>query len=245
MPRQLAFSSIIGVVLFQGVSAAPVPLVPHIDPRTYYAFNEPHFNGTWGWTFFVNSPITVTHVAWFDQNSDGLSHSHRIGLWKDLSGRTAWPFVKTEPFGQNLVDVVQLLGSFPPIVTEGIEIPAGTSAELDGAWRKVPLPRGPLVLERGGYALGGLDNINSQDAIRYVGPFSPAPGRVPIEVGAPGFSELSDFSAPSNFFLVQGMELGPMLFIAEVPEPNGCILAAGAIVINALHMRGKRPRGSG
>ena len=43
--------------------------------------------GTWtlGYSFLVNSPITVTGLGVFDENSDGLNVSHDVGLW-DASG---------------------------------------------------------------------------------------------------------------------------------------------------------------
>jgi len=43
--------------------------------------------GTWtlGYSFLVNSPITVTGLGVFDDNSDGLNVSHDVGLW-DASG---------------------------------------------------------------------------------------------------------------------------------------------------------------
>ena len=43
--------------------------------------------GTWtlGYSFLVNSPITVTGLGVFDDNSDGLNVSHDVGLW-DANG---------------------------------------------------------------------------------------------------------------------------------------------------------------
>ena len=43
--------------------------------------------GTWtlGYSFLVNSAITVTGLGVFDDNSDGLNVSHDVGLW-DASG---------------------------------------------------------------------------------------------------------------------------------------------------------------
>ena len=225
------------------VSAAvePVPLIdihPGLDvaespgPNQYFGFDEPNIDGTWGWTFFVKSPIVVTHVAWYDESGDGLSHSHRIGLWKDLSGIDRWPFIQTSGnYPRVVVNAEQLLGIFPPFLTDGIVIPEGIAADLDGVWRKVALPVGPILLQPGGYALGGLDDTNSTDAIRYVlddlatyemGNSLPADPR--IQIGAPGHSDLTGFQAPSMFFLVGGVELGPMLFIEPIPEPCAGIL---------------------
>ena len=43
--------------------------------------------------FSLSSRLVITHVAWYDEGQDGILHSHRIGLWKDLSGATDWPFI--------------------------------------------------------------------------------------------------------------------------------------------------------
>jgi len=56
-------------------------------------------NGVYGWSFELVRPITVTGLAWFDQNADGLSHSHEIGIWQDTSSWPAWAtnYVAEEP----------------------------------------------------------------------------------------------------------------------------------------------------
>ena len=224
--------------------AAPIPLV-NISPATgiaqspgpnqFFGFDEGNINGTWGWSFYVKSPITITSVAWYDENADGLSHSHSIGLWKDLTGKTNWPYVTST--------AQQLLGA------SGIVIPTGTVAALDGPWRKVALPTGPISLSPGGYFLGGLDNANSTDAIRY-GLDHSTPGfptRMPadprIDVGAPGSLE-SGFGVPSSFILVSGVELGPMLFVEPVPEPTtiAMALSIGCLAIGSLTMRRRRDK---
>jgi hypothetical protein len=134
------------------------------------------------------------------------------------------------------------LGTFPPVLTEGVVVPSGTAAELDGPWRKTALPAGPITLQPGGYALGGLDNISSTDSIRYIlamgsgGPI--ADNR--IEIGAPGASEGTGFTVPTFFFLVDGVEFGPMLFIEPVPEPT-CeamiLLAIGCLTLSQSRAR--------
>lgn len=213
-----------------GRAAVARPLVD-IAPGSDYgnALNEPHFNGTWGWTFFVKSPIVATHVAWYDESGDGLSHSHLIGLWKDLSGATTWPFFDAAQSEQLLQ-----VKPFPEgeYVIEGAVVPAGTVAELvSGWWRQVPLPGGPITLAPGGYAIGGVDNANSTDAIRYqldYGAITPfADSR--IVIGSPGYSTTAGFKAPSRFFLVSGVELGPMLFVQPVPEPSTSVIILAAL----------------
>src|SRR5215218_5905220 len=89
--RQL-LSLLLGLVLFTSAHADSQPLFD-IDPAVEAWLIEPANNKTWGWSFYVTTPITVTHLAWHDTNGDGLSHSHQIGLWKDTSGITKinWP----------------------------------------------------------------------------------------------------------------------------------------------------------
>src|ERR1035438_4548702 len=36
----------------------------------------------YGWIFSVNTPITVTSLGVYDQNSDGLSISHDVGIYR-------------------------------------------------------------------------------------------------------------------------------------------------------------------
>ncbi len=217
----------------------------------FFGFDEPNIEGTWGWSFFVRSPIRVTHVAWYDEGGDGLSHEHRVGLWKDRSNTELWPFVETESAEQLLNPQAPLdLGILGMIrqQPEGIVIPSGTTANLDGPWRKISLPHGPITLARGGYVLGGTDHPESADSIRYVAGNTadsgidamnllPADSR--IRIGAPGktdgYSPVNQFvlspDAPSSFFLVNGVELGPMLFVEPIPEPHSVILVMVACVV--------------
>jgi hypothetical protein len=226
--------SLVGFVFFtiaRAGHAASVPIV-NVDPSgpcPTVCLNEPHGDITWGWTFYVTEPIAITHVGWYDQDGDGLSHLHRIGIWRDLTGETNWPYVDGTP--------QQILGTFPPFVTDGLEIPAGTAAELDGPWRKVPInaipPGTPFVLQPGGYAVGGLDHPNSTDAIRYTLAGGATPNLLTsdprIIIGAPSYSSQSGFRVPDIFILVHGVEMGPMLFAEPVPEPSRpLLLAAGA-----------------
>ncbi len=79
-------------------------------------------NGMYGWMFQLTAPVTVTGLAWYDQNPAGLSHAHEVGIWGYPPGAT---------------NAVLLLS---------LTIPAGTNAILfNGAWRKVDLAA-PVVL---------------------------------------------------------------------------------------------------
>lgn len=236
MHRLTVLPAMLACVVALRSHAASVPLID-MDPGADYSisFDEPHINGTWGWTFYVHSPLLVTHVAWYDQGGDGLSHPHRIGLWQDLSGATAWPFISP-------AQSQQLLPTLDPVV-----VPAGNEAELiDGWWRRVELPQGPIVLSPGGYALGGVDNPSSTDAIRYhldsqatggTGNSLPADSR--IRIGAPGYSQAPGFHVPDLFILVSGVELGAMLFVQSIPEPSTMTLTIVGVLAADI-IRGRR-----
>lgn len=225
----------IGLILVVGLAAQAqsVPLIslnPATDCPGGVCFYETHNDHTWGWTFYVNSPIEVTAIAWFDQSGDGLSHSHQVGLWKDLTGTTAPPYVGSS--------TQQLLG------TNGVVIPAGTSATLDGAWRKVLIT--PITLQPGGYNLGGLDNPLSTDGIRFLRDHS-APFQQPtiptdsrVVIGSPSISNLSGFRSPDGFIALWGVELGPMLFVTPVPEPASLTLLLVAIGFALLYRSRRR-----
>ena len=45
--------------------------------------------GTWtlGWSFVVNSPISVTALGAFDADGDGLNVAHDVGIW-DSGGQS-------------------------------------------------------------------------------------------------------------------------------------------------------------
>src|SRR3954468_12583712 len=145
----------------ENATAQSLPLV-RVNPETECpganCLDESHTNGTWGWTFYIISPIVVTDVGWYDRGQDGLATAHRIGLWKDVTGSTSAPYISGPG--------VQLLETSPG--AESIFIPQGMGATLDGPWRKTAIPNGPLTLQPGGYAIGGTDSTNSADPIRYM-----------------------------------------------------------------------------
>lgn len=231
----LALSNCLILSAASFTAAASVPLV-NIQPETPSTggrLDEPNINGTWGWSFIVNSPLIVTHVGWYDENRLGLSHEHKIGLWVNPENSQENP---TAENAEQLLFTIQLPEhSFS---LEGVVIPRFATAELAGGYRRVPLPLGPLVLQPGVYFLGGLDNAFSADVIRFEldsdaetyprqkSSFDKDPR---IWVGQPGRTLSNDFSfspPPSHgYFLVTGVELGPMLFVEPVPEP-GCFILA-------------------
>ncbi len=223
--------ALVAVVLFQRISVAQSIPILNIDPLTqiggapgpgmYAGFNEAHGNGMVGWTFTLHQAVTVRKVAWYDEDQNGLSEQAQVGLWN----------------GAN-----QLLGN----PDSGLFIPAGTSASLDGRWRTVDLLI-PLQLQPGDYILGGLDHETTTDVIKYAH-LLPTDISDPVLTGSrltvgqffyadmpqpqPGFHE------PSNFYLLTGLELGPMLYI-DVPEPAAFTLGAAAAVL-CLRSIGRR-----
>jgi hypothetical protein len=219
---------ITGVTSPHVVLGASTPIVD-IDPSTqvsltpgpgqYYGFNEGHGNGMIGWTFNLQQTLTVTAVGWYDDGKDGLSRSFQVGLWQDL----------TDDFAQG--STTQLLGS----PAQGITIPGGTTASLQGSWRVVPL-QVPLTLVPGNYELAGLDTAATSDVVKYVladGQFPPPtiPGMTIQQFFYAQLAPSSSFQVVSSgdFYLADGLELGPMLF-TNVPEPSTFLLLVLGVV---------------
>jgi hypothetical protein len=211
--------------------AAIVPLL-NVDPARDGSFVEPANNKTWGYLFEVKSPITVTHLGWNDTDKDGLSHSHLVGIWEDTDGR----------------ERLSPLSELPNTLRTWANIPAGAVAELSGPWRRVAIS--PLTLLPGLYSIGGVNNSQSTDDMVYIGEpsLSLIDPRVEIHsfdfnIGGPdGFHPPG--SPNSGWYLLRGVELGPMLFIEAVPEPATISLAfsAALILTAAASRRLRRPQ---
>lgn len=90
-----------------------------------------------GWQFDVINSITVTHLTWFDQDLDGLSNRHEIGIW-DSSGT---------------------------LLVSGI-MPSGTSAALDGIWRTLDVTDTVLGPGKG-YIVGGFNGGDATDRLAF------------------------------------------------------------------------------
>jgi hypothetical protein len=190
------------------------------NPAVNGTFVEPANNKTWGYSFYVTTPVTVTHLAWYDTNGDGLSHSHSVGIWKDTSGisQAKWPNTPY-PSGNSLV--------------ASALIPAGSVAELSGPWRRVPIT--PVTLAIGGYSVGGQNNSQSLDNMVYklFGGFAISyPTLLDDRLLAGSFTDnisgADGFYAPgangSGWYLASGAETGATLFLESVPEPTSFIL---------------------
>jgi hypothetical protein len=206
---------VFGAITFSPTSADVIPLIS-LDPAEDSApvkFVEPPNNKTWGYSFYVTSPIRVTYLGWDDTNRDGLSHSHQVGIWKDTTGMTSWPYI----------DGGQLVAS--------ATIPAGTAAELSGPWRRVAIT--PITLGVGGYSIGGQNNSNSLDNMVYMFPVGVADSRVTLGSFDDNVTGKDGFFPPGTdnggwYALIGGVELGPMLFLERVPEPSAVFLCAAA-----------------
>lgn len=231
-----SFAISIGLVSVQLAYCVSAPIVG-IDPGTqvvsgnpgpgqYWGFNESHNDAMIGWTFNLQRALTVTQVGWYDDGQDGLSRAFQIGLWQDLSayfnpGSTPAP----------------LLGN------NGITIPGGTTASLQGSWRVVPLPV-PVNLLPGNYELAGLDTATTPDVIKYVladagNPIPPTSPGMTIRQFIWGVGPAS-FQMVDNryFYLANGLELGPMLF-TDIPEPSAFALFGLGAVAGLLCCRCK------
>jgi hypothetical protein len=172
-----------------------------------------------GWNFILHQAVTVRKVGWYDEAQDGLSEQAQIGLWIGSS---------------------QLLGD----PNSGLFIPAGTASPLDGRWRIVDLPT-PLQLQPGSYVFGGLDHASATDVIKYAHLLpsdisDPALTRSLLTVGEFFYSGIvqpqAGFARPSNFYLLTGVEFGPMLFV-DVPEPSTIGLIASGLAVGFTRRR--------
>lgn len=218
-------------MLFSGslVFGQSVPIY-NINPGVDGYFVEPANNKTWGYSFYVNSPIRVTHLGWYDTNGDGLSHAHRVGIWKDTTGMTGWPYINGGTLFTSTL------------------IPVGTVAELSGPWRRVAIT--PITLEIGGYSIGGQNSASSLDEMWYIHFTALTPAVVDPRVtigsfdynvsGRDGF--FPPGTSPSSWYALDGAEIGAMLFVEPVPEPTTLVLItiAGMLIFGFNKRRQSR-----
>jgi len=196
----------------------------HPGPGQYWGFNEGHGDGMVGWSFSLLQPVTVTQVGWYDDGQDGLSRDFQVGLWAG--------FDKNSP---------QLIG---------IEIPAGPDTELIGSWRVIDLPE-PLELQPGSYVLGGLDTATTPDTIVYALKTSDMDSTLagsrlnigPFFYGGMDNSGQTGLHQPEDYYLANGLEMGPMLFISA-PEPSTFLLVGVGAVMMLTHRQQGRRKGA-
>ncbi|TWU06785.1 PEP-CTERM motif protein [Symmachiella macrocystis] len=119
-------------VPIQAANAGPI-----LDFDTSTGNNGVNLNQSVGWQFDVINPITVTGLSWFDENQDGLSVGHTVGIWA--------------PDGTLL---------------DSVAIPSGTAATLDGIWRTVAISPLNLVAGNG-YIVGGENFSTNTDRLAF------------------------------------------------------------------------------
>jgi hypothetical protein len=73
--------------LFLALTSAAMAVTPivNLPPLETYSPHT-HAAGMLGWTFNVQSTVTVTGVGWFDYGRDGLLSPVQVGLWKAVNG---------------------------------------------------------------------------------------------------------------------------------------------------------------
>jgi hypothetical protein len=198
-------------------------------PGMYWGHDENILstNGMYGWTFVLTGAATVTGVAWYAENTNGLLHAHEIGLWQYAAGSTNMVFGYTN---------APLLFS--------VVVPAGTNAALlDGVWRDVDLPA-PLSLPVGSYVLAGTWYSLEPDPVKYVALLGNRSALDPrVLVGEPAYRTGSpwapiDPSAPFGMPdeisvdpLRYGLELGPNLLLLPPVPSLGASEAGGRLVL--------------
>jgi hypothetical protein len=216
------------VLLISSANAQSIPIY-NIDPAIDGTFVEPANNKTWGYSFYVKSPVVVTHLGWFDTNQDGLTHAHKIGIWKDTTGMTGWPYIN----GGTLVT--------------SVTIPSGTSAELSSAWRRMAIT--PITLPVGGYSVGGENNSQSLDEMWYIHFLDLTASVVDPRITVGSFdyniSGPDGFNppgiSPSGWYALDGAEIGAMMFVVAIPEPSGKLLLMTAVaMIAVVHRKSDR-----
>ena len=93
--------------------------------------------GSWGLTFYISSPITVSALGLWDDNSDGFNSSHQVGLWQTNAALQASAVI------DNLSTVVP-------------------SFNTSGQWRFTTLAA-PVTLGVGYYTLGFFNPATNSD----------------------------------------------------------------------------------
>ena len=204
------------------ILAGELPVVPlvNIDPQQLNptmttAGILPAADESRGWAFELATGKQLEYLAWYDTDGDGLSHSHRVGIWRNtLAGFSPGMGHYFPYFTAN------------ELVTE-IVIPTGSQAELAGPWRRIPV--GPIVLKPGQYQIVGENHAGSDDGLVFwLGldhrPLAQGASLVGISIGQPIFGPIKE----GNWFppLLIPLDVspftttGPMLFVRDVPEPS-------------------------
>lgn len=177
---------------------------------TLFSCANPGSGCTAGWTFYVNSPILVDALGFWDQDANGLANSHPVGLWTS-SG--------------SLLASATVTSASTPVA----------SAVSTGQWLFTSIA--PTSLTTGDYVIGAFYSDGSADfaqgvasastisLITFVNAVDGFGGSLALPTGAyPGYN--------AGFF-------GPNLEIAT-PEPTGAVLLATGFGALILYSRRKR-----
>lgn len=157
---------------------------------------------TLGYQFTTGgSGLLVTSLGYWDEGGDGLSEAHQIGIWSN--------------------DGSALLAS--------ATITAGTSANLDGAFRYVDIAD-VLLAGSTSYLIGGYTGLNGTDAVIR---FTSATAGSDVSLGSTRFDPFCGFCAPTG---IQGTTFdfgyfGPNVNgdVSAVPEPSSLALLGLAL----------------
>jgi hypothetical protein len=117
-----------GIVLFAGGGSGAIAEVPQASGQALLAFTGgttmawSSSKDAYGFTFTLSTAKTIKGVGFYDVNGTGLAGAYSIALFADsLDFASTWVFFDA---GEN---------------HQIMEIPSGTTAPLDGAWRRVDL----------------------------------------------------------------------------------------------------------
>ncbi len=180
-------------------------------PGQYYGGNDISPTDTMlGWTFVLSAPATITGFGWYDQDLDGLSHPHQIGLWY---GNASTNIESTPYDGTNTT------------LRAMATVPAGTNAVLKGSWRRVDLAT-PIDLPSGYYILAGTFYVDNPDVNKWMMGLGPS-GDPRVRSGIMTLSGPPDpfnpntnlFQPPNGFYTGWTVAFGPNLFIVTPGVP--------------------------
>jgi hypothetical protein len=125
------------VLLLLALTAEAILATPILSFNTAGASSGTENNQSVGWSFTVLSPITVTGLGWYDQNGDGLSLAHMVGIWDTV--------------GTLLTSATVALGTVNP---------------LDGLFRTVAISP-IVLAPGAGYIVGGQNFTTSTDQLAF------------------------------------------------------------------------------
>ncbi len=128
------------------------------------------FNGTLGMDFVVNSPIEVTELGAFDDNSDGLNAAIRVEIWSRDDGGT--PADPTDDTGLEVLATLTFTAEDPGFPDGGSRFKEldPPLALIPGAYTIVAQGYGPEERNgNGGVFQGPFGEVSNDPALEFVG----------------------------------------------------------------------------